>query len=299
MTICIYTKTVFTDAKAVYILQRFFGSKWVSRDIACNAVQSSFEQTIDIALEEGLGDVHKLLACHNDEMDGGKTPFVVASRATRFETHRQGWATGVLRKFFPEVAWGARPRATTDRAGADVQLSPRIGGKTYFRGLLKAAFNLLGANSPDLALMSCFDSARNFILNGVGDEKKYIRWLNTSDRLPIMALGPFDHFIGIYSNGAAVDGIVQFFGGISHIVRLTDDYSGPDFRFGYQSDPLCDSIPCEIKLSMFNPQRFPRFDDGHASPGPAVWPVYGAVYSRFLENYVNVRLQSDQRDEMA
>lgn len=297
MTICIYTKIKFSDANATHILPRFLGSDWQSRDIACNEVQELFSRTIDVALEVALGDVRNLI--HN--FDVTRRAAIAAHGApARDDSKPYAWATDKLRNLFPDVRWqGASPPCEADRFVDNMHLSPSIGGRAYFRSMLKAAFHLLGANSIDIALLPCFDPLRDFILDGVGNESSHIRWLSKAEPLPIPELGAFDHFIGIYSHGRTVEGIVQFFGGISHLVRLTSDYDGPDFCHAYQVNPLRDSMPSETRTLVVDPYHFPQFDDGYQSPGPEVWPVYGTIYSRLLENYVSVRLQASQVDKNA
>lgn len=326
MKTCIYTKTEFANADGEHILQNFLGARWVSSDISCNKVQSLFGKTIDSALEQGLRQFRNLLGTKGGR--GGEGPDlknvedskgdkyhllpggvpvlaqpVIATNQLEDGTHvvhaklgdmeQLGWAIAKLRNQFPNASWNIeeiRGQLTSEQEylSERIQLRAGIGGRDYFRGLLKAAFNLLGVNASDIALRPCFDGVREFILNGVGDDGSHIRWLGTSDKLEISDLGPFDHFIGIYSQGKTVDGVVQFFGGISHIVRLTDCYDGPEFCYGYQVNPLRDSDPAETRAPDFNPSKFPRFDEGHEKPGPDVWPIYSAVFSRLLESHYDL-----------
>lgn len=165
-----------------------------------------------------------------------------------------------------------------------LHLKVGIGGREYFRGLLKAAFNLLGANAIEIALRPCFDRVRAYILDGNGDDTSHIRWLTTADRLAITAIGSFDHFVAVYARGNKVDGIVQFFGGISHMVRLSDNYNGPGFCFGYQVDPLRESALAETRNPIFNPDELPKFDEGSLSVDK-VRSVYNALLSRFWRDY--------------
>jgi hypothetical protein len=201
-----------------------------------------------------------------------------------------GWAIAKLKKQFPNAAWNIeelKGQLTSEKQylSDKIHLRAGIGGRDYFRGLLKAAFNLLGANDSCIALRPCFDTVRTFILEGTGEDRNHIRWLATTDRLNIPDLGQFDHFVGIYSQGNTIDGIVQLFGGISHIVRLTCNYDGPGFHFGYQVNPLRDSDPAETRMPHFDPQQLPQFDSGHEKPGPVVWPIYRAIFLRLLENH--------------
>lgn len=320
MKTCIYTKNEFTTANGEHILQNFLGARWVSNDISCNEVQELFGETIDSALEEGLRSFRNLLGTKGgrggegpdlknvQDSDGNKyhlrpggVPYLaqpmIATNQLEDGTHlvhaklgdmkQLDWAIAKLRNQFPNASLNIeeiRGQLTPEKQYLNDKISLRagIGGREYFRGLLKAAFNLLGVNAHGIALRPCFDTLRTFILDGTGEDRSHIRWLATIDKLAISDLGPFDHFIGIYSQGKMVDGVVQFFGGISHIVRLTSDYDGPEFRFGYQVNPLRDSNPAETRTPEFDQEKFPRFDDGHEGPGADVWPVYSAIFSRLL-----------------
>lgn len=326
MKTCIYTKTEFASADGEHILQNFLGARWVSHDISCNEVQASFGKTIDSALEAGLRQFRTLLGTKGGRggegpdvknvedskgnkyhMQPGGTPFlaepVIITNEFKDETHvahvklgdmkQLGWAIAKLRNQFPNASWDIeeiKGKLTSEKEYLRdrIHLSTGIGGCDYFRGLLKAAFNLLGANATDIALQPCFDALRIYILNGVGNDKNHIRWLATTDRLAINNLGPFDHFVAVYSRGKTVDGIVQFFGSVGHIVRLTDNYDGPDFCFGYQVNPLRDSDPAETRTPTFDQNHLPKFDGGYDTPGPNVWPIYSALFSRFMESYYDI-----------
>lgn len=323
MKTCIYSKAEFETADGEHILQNFLGARWVSHDISCNEVQRKFGETIDSALEEGLRQFRNLLGTKGGR--GGDGPVVknvedsagnryhlqpggapclaepvIATRglpdgsrvahARLGEMKQLGWTLAKLRSQFPNEKWDMdqiRDKLTAEKEYLNdrLHLQAGIGGRNYFRGLLKAAFNLLGANATDIALRPCFDTLRTYVLDGIGDDANHIRWLATADRLAIANLGPFDHFLAIYSRGNAVDGLIQFFGGIGHMVRLSGNYDGPPFCFGYQVNPLRNSDPPEMRAPAFVPDNLPKFDDGYELPGPAVWPIYRALFSRFLEDY--------------
>ena len=306
-------------------MQNFLGARWVSHDISCNEVQKIFGETIDPALEEGLRPFRNLLGSKGGR--GGDGPPIknvedssgnryhlqpggiptlaeplIATRELDDGTHQLHaklgdmrqleWAVKKLQTQFPSVNWNTqelREKLFPEKAYLRERLHLRtgIGGREYFRGLLKIAFNLLGAKSVDIALRPCFDALRIYIVDGNGDDKNHIRWLTTADKLAIENLGPFDHFVAVFSTGSTVDGIVQFFGGISHLIRLTDNYDGPAFCFGYQVNPLRDSAPAETRAPVFDTNLIPKFDEGHISPGPDVWPVYHALFSQFLEDHTD------------
>lgn len=331
MKTCIYTKKQFESADGEHVLQNFLGARWVSHDISCNEVQQKFGESIDSALEEGLRQFRNLLGTKGGRGGDGPTlknvedslgnkyhllpggvPFLaepmISTKKLDDGTHmlhaklsdmkQLGWAITKLRNQFPNAKLDVeelKGKLTSEKEYVrdKIRLRAGIGGRDYFRGLLKAAFNLLGANATDIALRPCFDALRTYILDGIGEDKHHIRWLNTSDRLAITNLGPFDHFVAVFSCGNTVDGLVQFFGGISHIVRLSDRYEGPEFCFGYQVNPLRDSNPAETRSPAFDQHGLPRFDEGHVLPGPDVWAVYKVLFSRFLENHSNQASQGE------
>lgn len=332
MKTCIYTKKEFAAADGEHILQNFLGARWVSHEISCNEAQALFGETIDSALEQGLRQFRNLLGTKGgrggngptlknvDDFEGNKyyhiqpggIPYIAQPIITTNQLEdgshvayiklgdmkQLGWAIAKLRNQFPKAPWKTEDLAKQFTLEAEylndsIQLSAGIGGREYFRGLLKAAFNLLGAKDSRIALRPCFDTLRAFILAGTGEDKNHIRWINTTDKLNIPELGPFDHFVGIYSEGENVDGIVQFFGGISHLVRMTSNYDGPKFRFGYQVNPLRDSNPSERRELNFDPQHLPRFAHGHENPGPEVLSIYRAIFSRFLEGYYKMASEKE------
>lgn len=327
MHICIYTKDEFYQADKEHILQNFFGARWRSNSICCNKVQSIFGRTIDCALEEGLKVIRNLFGTEGGR--GGEGPDlknvedkkgnkyhlkpggvpciaepIIQKSSAKNGTHlvrvslrdikQFGWTTAKLREQFPEVMFDINEIKNNlsydeEYLKEEIHLRFRIGGTEYFRSLLKSAFNLLGVNSPETALMSCFDSLRYFILTGSGDSKKYIRYLPSSDELQILPqLGQIDHFIVIFSNGKTVEGIVQFFGGIGYLVRLADEYDGPDFCYGYQVNPLRDSNPAEVRNPLFDKFCIPTFDHGVEKLCPDVGRIYNEIISRLLERYYDL-----------
>jgi hypothetical protein len=328
---CIYTKKKFADAAGEHILQNFLGARWVSNKICCNEVQEQFGETIDLALEQGLREFRNLLGAKggrggdgpslkNVEDSKGKkyhiqpggTPYlaepIIATRHVSADVYelsiklggreQLGWAISKFREQFPNVSLDLdklESQLTSHKQYLDdrIHLRTGIGGCDYFRGLLKAAFNLLGTNNPSIACNTCFDDLRTFVLMGIGESKNYVRWFANNDRLHISTLGLFDHFIGIYTDGSNVDGIVQFFGGISHIIRLTNSYCGPEFQFGYQVNPLRDTNPAETRTPYFDPKKLPQFDDGYAEPVEEVLQIYRDMFSRFLTNHSDIATEKE------
>lgn len=332
MNICIYKKISFEESDGEHVLQNFLGARWVSSKITCNEAQSQFGASIDVALERGLQEVRNLLGTKGGRGGEGPTLKGISdTEGVKFNLKPGGvpeisapaiksqsladgtkviegkignkkqldWLIHELRATHPDINIGinqlrALATAQTGYLDSPLQLHPRIGGADYFRGLLKSAFNLLGVNASHIALLACFDCLRNFVLNGAGSEDKFIRWYSASSTTSgIPAIGKFDHFVCVYSNGSNVDGLVQFFGGIGHIIRLGSGYEGEAFKFGYLVNPLRDSDPAETRDPTFNVDLLPNFDEGHLKPGPAVWPVYKLIYETLLTNYMERSLDME------
>jgi len=329
MHTCIYKKVKFEESDGEHVLQNFLGARWVSSKISCNEVQAQFGASIDVALEKGLREVRNLLGTKGGR--GGEGPTLkgipdtegtkfnlkpggvpeISEPAIRSQSLPDGtqviegkignknkleWLIHELRAAHPNVNIDVdqlRALATSQRGYLDshLHLQPCIGGADYFRGLLKSAFNLLGANASNIALLPCFDCLRNFIVDDVGSAETFIRWYSSSSSTSgVPALGKFDHFVCVYSDGSNVDGLVQFFGGIGHIVRLGRGYEGQAFKFGYLVNPLRDSDPAETREPTFNINLLPKFDGGHAKPGPEVWPVYKAIYANYMERSLDMEI---------
>jgi hypothetical protein len=332
MHICIYTKNEFYQSDKEHILQNFLGARWCSNKISCNEVQSIFGRTIDCALEERLKVIRTLFGTKGGRggesqnlknikdkkgnkyhIKPGGVPCIpepiIQKRPIKDSAHlvqvslghkkQLEWAVDKLRKQFPNVVFDINEirkklrKCDTKYLKEKIHLELSIGGTEYFRGLLKSAFNLLGVNSSETALMPCFDSLRCFILTGSGDSKKYIRHLPSSDELQILRLGQIDHFIGIFSNGKTVEGIVQFFGGIGHLVRLTDVYDGADFCYGYIVNPLRDSEPSEIRNPTFYKGCIPTFYKGIKEPSQDVKHIYKEIISCLLKKYYDFAQQEE------
>jgi len=304
-------------------MQNFLGARWVSHDIACNEIQSQFGGTIDTSLAHGLRQFRNLLGTRGGRggegpdiknvedtsgnkyhMRPGGVPFLAEPlietqelddgshviRATLGDFKQLGWAVAKMQTQLPnsrfdigEIKNNLKP--SNDYLTDPLELTAGIGGRDYFRGLLKAAFNLVAANSTEVALLRCFDALRSFIVDGNGRDADHVRWIATADPLPFPQLGLFDHFIAVYSRGESVEGVVQFFGGISHLVRLTDSYDGPDISFGYRVNPLRDSDPPETRQPEFEIGIIPGFDGGHESPGKDVWGIYSTLFVDFMHKY--------------
>ncbi|HDR9028766.1 TPA: hypothetical protein QDB14_002966 [Burkholderia vietnamiensis] len=323
MNRCIYTKEQFETADGEHILQNFLGARWTSSEISSNQAQHQFGATIDVALANGLKEIRNLLGARGGRGEPGPSlKNISGSEGTRFvvdpggkpniaepvikttpmpdgqhqvqvvlgDMKQLGWAIAKLREMYPDASFDIeelRQRAVAQSGYVSEHLNLRsgLGGDEFFRGALKAAFNLLGASSADTALLDVFDEVRAFILNGTGDSKKFIRWLNTVEEIALPRLGEFDQFVSVYSNDGFIDGYIQFYGEIGFLLRLAEGYSGPEFCYGYLVDSLRDATPAEIRQPDFRKENIPAFGSGSPLPNEKVWPVISARFSRILARY--------------
>lgn len=159
-----------------------------------------------------------------------------------------------------------------------VSFQVNIGGNDYFRGALKACFNLLGATHPDIAFKTCFGPVREFIKDGNGTADRFIRWVVSSDRLAVPQLGPSDQAIFFVTRDQSVEGVVQFFGEIAHSFQLTDSYDGPAIQCAYIVDPFREASAPEKRNPHFESCAIPVFKD------------QSEIYSRDIQSGWETRL---------
>jgi hypothetical protein len=323
MTTCIYTREPFQESTAEHILQNFLGARWTSKKIVCNRVQTLFGETIDPALEQGLRSFRSLLGTKGGRRgDAPSLRHIKGSQGNHYHikpggiphmsqpsiqtaTSEKGihdvrirasdmrqfdWAMAEVARRFPGVkldmdAWKSSIDVTDEYMTERLHIGSSIGGPDYFRGLLKAAFNLLGDKAVDIALHPCFDAVRTFILSGAGDIAKHIRWPNNSKTLPLSGLERFDHVVFIQSRKNKVEGFVDFFGGIGHMIRLSDNYEGRDFSFGYRVNPLRNTNPAEIRDPPIDRNIVPLFDHGHEEPNEEARTIYKDRINQFLADH--------------
>ena len=301
MYTCIYSRRQFESANREHILQNFLGARWESPEIVCDEVQQQFSTSIDKALETGLKEYRVLLGSEGGRGGGPRSLKVetTASRTVLVQsggtaqlaeprvvavsgapgsfqveipsTADAGWAAKKIRDLYPnidaeqvraslEAALKTPPQPTTDPADR-LKLRLVVGGDEFFRGALKAVFNLLAVNDGTLALSPIFDSVREFILTGAGSSRSFVRWpVKGPEGLP--RLGEFDHLIAVHSHGSNVDAFVQFFGVLHWTVRLTDAYAGPDCCHAYCVDPLRKVQPAEDRAPQVTSRNFPTFEEG-------------------------------------
>ena len=182
-----------------------------------------------------------------------------------------------------------RYKATKESSNVDAefQVDIELGGKDFFRGILKSIFNLLGVKNSNLALTPEFDGLREFILSGSGDVTSYVRWITCSTTLPIPILGEFDHFICVFSNNQKVDGFVQFYGEIAYSIRLAETYQGDDFCYSYLVNPCRNTVPPEKRDCQFDKSILPHFDSGVKTLTKNVEDIYRMRLSNILRKNEN------------
>ncbi|MEX4004929.1 hypothetical protein AB4Y38_39430 [Paraburkholderia sp. EG285A] len=320
---CIYKKTPFQTADGEHILQNFLGARWTSTEISSNEAQHSFGSSIDVALAEGLKEIRNLLGTRGGRGETGPSlKNIMGSAGTKFTVapggkpdvsepsiktmplpdgshqvqvvlgnmKQLGWAVAKLKEMYPDANFDIKELrqnavAQSGYVGEYLNLKSGLGGDDFFRGALKAVFNLLGACAPDTALLSAFDDVRSFILEGTGDCKNFVRWLTTSEEVSLPRIGDFDQFVGVFSRDGVVDGYIQFYGEIGYLIRLAENFSGQDFCYGYVVDPFREGTPAENRNPKYSKENIPAFESGSALPGETVWPVYSTRFSRILERY--------------
>ena len=320
---CIYTKEYFETADGEHILQNFLGARWTSSEISSNKAQHQFGSSIDVALANGLKEIRNILGTRGGRGESGPAlKNIRGSEGTKYtvdpggqpniaepvikttemsdgrhqiqvvlgDVKQLGWAVAKVRKMYPDATFDIdelRGKATirSDYVGERLHYQSGLGGDDFFRGVLKAAFNLLGASDVNIALMDIFDEVREFILNGTGDCKKFVRWLKTAESVELPKIGDFDQFVTVYSQNGNVDGYIQFYGEIGFILRLSQGYIGPAFCFGYVVDSFRTGTPPEIRHPNFEKSNIPPFQSGSPFPDETVWPAMCIRFSRILERY--------------
>ena len=202
-----------------------------------------------------------------------------------------GWVAKKIRELYPTAdmaklmttlaeALKTPPPAEVDPADR-LHLQVRFGGDEFFRGALKAIFNLLGVSDTKLALESIFDSVRQFILKGAGSPRSFVRWpIAGPSGLPRLA--DFDHLIAVFSRGAHVEAFVQFFGTIHWACRLASGYTGPEFCCAYLVDPTREADPAEDRSPQVSVGMFVPFESARPENDEDVRRHFQAQLETFL-----------------
>lgn len=301
---CIYTGVDFAESDGEHVLQNSLGARWTSREISSNGVQKLFGAGIDIAIEQGLKEMRNALGTKGGRgnqssplknvpglsgakyhLPPGSAPVlsepiveirplpdgtfeVEAKMASR---NQLGWVIAKIKEQQPDAILSIdvlkeQLAEKSDYLDDKLMLSGSIGGIDFFRGTLKSAFNLLGASSIEIALLPEFSALRQFVLHGEGDTKNFVRWLRVSEKIAAPRIGDFDQFLSVYSRNGGVEGFVQFFGAVRFVLRLSENYHGPDFCYTYVVDPLREGEPSELRHPEFDMDAMPFFINGAETP---------------------------------
>jgi hypothetical protein len=207
-----------------------------------------------------------------------------------------GWAMKKLRDLIPgypiteEFLSGiAQPQKAP--LNDYVQLGLKLGGLDYFRGVLKAAFNLFASEHRSEALHPAFDPLRQFVENGSGSMSDFVRWIITDAELGLPRLGEIDHAIVIRTIGASVEGVVQLFGDIVHPIRLTKTYAGPPVVCSLFVDPLRESDPSFLQNPQFDVSSLVEFDSQSETNTATVQGAFNIRLRRILDRYSDREVQ--------
>jgi hypothetical protein len=305
---CIYSLTEQAHSDGEHILQNFLGARWISREIVSDDVQRAFGSGIDVDFEKcvqvirnlmgtrggrgGDGPTIRGLATANQQrvnlLPGGKVqmaaPLLTESDLPegqkqvriKAETPEQvAWALAQIKAKYPktqidEQALLASATVTEGYINSPVLHTLELGGPELFRGLLKACFNLLGVEHPEIALLPSFNGVRDYIREGSGGAGSYIRWYASEELPNLPRLGPADQHIFIVCRGSSVEGVAQLFGGLVYPFQLTDSYCGPAFTCGYVVDPFRESVPAEKRNPEFDAVVVPVFSEQQDEQNEAV-----------------------------
>jgi hypothetical protein len=337
--ICIYSRREFGAAPGEHILQNFLGARWTSAEIACSEVQDQFGHTIDVALERGLQAIRNMFGTPGGRGEPGPilrgleattgervdlkpgfqprlaAPIVQVTPGGDGRHHvriqlsglgQLGWALHLLRQQLPnapvdEHMMRAIATGVEDYIRGTVRLDLSMGGRDYFRGMLKSCFNRLAVERQDVALLPCFDPLRRFILDGVGEMSEFVAWVQVPDRLAVPRIGPIDHFIGIVTREHSVEGVVQFFGDVVHPFRLTENYQGPPIMCGFLVDPTRDAEPAEVRNPEFEDRVIPRFGEQSRENTATVRAAFEQRLTRIVAQFqsmANARLVEKTVEEI-
>lgn len=317
MNKCIYSGEEFEDATKEHILQNFLGARWTDATIVCNEVQQEFGHTIDPGFEEGLKSLRTLLGVKGGR-GGSPPPIKRAKSESGNEFHiapggkpkiaspiisedaisisiqvanedQLSWAIHQLNERHPhakfeETELRRAARKSQSHLDEAVRLRLSLGGPNFFRGLCKAAFNLLAVTDSSTALRPELNGVRNFILRGDGSGEDYVGWVSTDDPISLPRLGDIDHSVGVFRRGGEIGGVVQLYGNLPFILRFCSGCAGDDFETLYVVNPFRDTEPPESRKESFNPDDIPHFDSCAHLP-KEVRPCYVDRIKRILAVY--------------
>ncbi len=317
--VCIYTGKPCEQISYEHIIQASLGARWESNKIICEDMQRQFSGAIDTAVADAVSHLRTFFGTKNGRRvapatikdvvggDGKKYHLQPGMQLVQVEpsytiVEKDGqigveftmadekqlvWARTKFLRENPNM------RLSGDSLVESAQVQSylpkplpfrlQMGGKDFFRGILKSAFNLLGANFPLLAQQSGFDPLKAFVVHGTGDSDSFVRWVTATESFNLPRLGEIDHLFAIWARNGEVFGIAQLFGEIPFLLRLGGGIECSDFECGYLVNPLRDTSPAEDRSPKIDPGVIPRFDDGPILPGPEVWGAMTARLSRIMQ----------------
>jgi len=322
---CIYSKEEFEQADGEHILQDSFGARWTSHEISSNCVQKKFAEGIDNTVASQFQKIRTILGFKGGRkgdspdiknikgsdgnqyhLKSGGVPYIAIPIVQEYQDNegndiikisvseypQLNFATKKIKDKLPDSTFTieelrSKAKKESTNVDANFQVNNELGGKDFFRGILKSIFNLLGVKNSNLALTPEFDGVREFILSGSGDVTSYVRWLTCSKPFSIPRLGEFDHFICVFSNNQKVDGFVQFYGEIAYSIRLSETYHGVDFCYSYLVNPCRDTNPSEKRDCQFDKSILPHFDSGVKILTKEVEDIYRMRLSNILTENKN------------
>jgi hypothetical protein len=305
---CIYSLTEQAHSDGEHILQNFLGARWTSREIVSDDLQRAFGSGIDVDFEKCLQVIRNLMGTRGGRGGDGPTLKELATAdqqkvnllpggkvqmaapllteidlpdgqkqvSIKAETPEHvAWAFAQIKAKYPktqidEQALLASATVTEGYINSPVLHKLELGGPELFRGLLKACFNLLGAEHPEIALLPCFNGVRDYIREGSGGAESYTRWYASEEPPNLPRLGLADQHIFIVCRGSSVEGVAQLFGGLVYPFQLTDSFCGPAFTCGYVVDPFRESEPAERRNPGFDAVAVPVFSEQQDEQNEAV-----------------------------
>lgn len=318
--ICIYSGKSFDESTREHILQASFGARWDCKTLICQEMQERFAGVIDNAVADGIFQLRSLFGTKSGR---GKVPLPIkdvptasgmkydlqpgmqptfAKASYKIEAKPDG-TLGVHfimshEKQLPELVArfkrenpnlkfddtklgkGAPSQSYLDEP---LKLQLVFGGNDFFRGILKSAFNLLGVNHPDIALDSGFDPLKRLIVDGTGNIDDFVRWIPSSEILPIEHIGSIDHTLAVWSQNRTVFGLLEMFGDVPFLLKLGEGITSDNFFYGYVVNPLRDTSPAENRAPKIDINQIPAFSESPAKPNPAIWKVFETRVTRIVQ----------------
>jgi hypothetical protein len=296
---CIYSLTEQEQSDGEHILQNFLGARWVSHEIVSDDLQRAFGRGIDVDFEKTLQFIRNRMGTRGGRGGNGPTLKGITTageqrvnllpggrvqmaapilrevdlpngqkevRVNAATPEQFAWALAQIKAKYPktqidEKALLAKANVTEGYINDPIVYKLELGGPELFRGLLKACFNLLGAEHRERAFLPCFNGVREYIREGVGGAASYTRWYGSANLPNLPRLGPADQHIFIVCRGSSVEGVAQLFGSLVYPFQLTNSYSGPAFTSGYVVDPFRESEPAEMRNPEFDAAAVPVFSE--------------------------------------